>query len=408
MEHELLVLGGAFLVAGLLARAGNRIGLPTIPLFMAAGIMLGPNTPGPVLFEHPEDLDLLASFGLIFLLFYLGVEFSIDDLTGGGTRLLASAGIYLGLNIGAGLALGFSFGWGTREAFVIAVITGISSSAIVTKIVVELRRLANPETPLILGIIVIEDLFLALYLAALAPVLGDADSAGEAVLLFLRAFVFLIALGAAARWGAPLIERLLGSRSDELLVVLFIGLALAVAGAAEALGVSDAIGAFMAGLLVSGTLVASRVRRLVLPLRDAFAAVFFFAFGLAIDPSDIGQVLWADVAATVTSIALAVVAGLATAWLNHLDRRAAANIAFTVLARGEFALVLVTLAAAAGLDERLAPFAATYVLILAVASPILASRSAFFARWFPKGLDERSRMPRSDERRSPVAATEST
>ena len=187
----------------------------------------------------------------------------------------------------------------------------------------------------------------------------------------------------AARYGAPLVQRLLGSREDELLVVLFFGLALAVAGAAEALGVSEAIGAFMAGLLVSGTMVATRVRKLVLPLRDAFAAVFFFAFGLAIDPSDIGSVAVAAVAAAVMSLVLAVVAGITTARINGLDRNGAANIAFTVLSRGEFALVLVTLAATAGLDDRLAPFAAVYVLILAVASPILAGQSAVFARWFP-------------------------
>jgi CPA2 family monovalent cation:H+ antiporter-2 len=383
MGNELLVLGAAFLIAGLVARAGHRIGLPTIPLFIAAGIVLGPNTPGPVLIEHPEDLALLASFGLIFLLFYLGVELSIDDLTSGGARLLASAGIYLGLNLGAGLAFGFALGWGTREAFVVAGITGISSSAIVTKIVVELRRLSNAETPLILGIIVIEDLFLALYLAALAPILGDASSIGEASVLFLRALAFLIALAVAARFGAPLVQRLLGAREDEMLVVLFFGLALAVAGAAEALGVSEAIGAFMAGLLVSGTAVATRVRRLVLPIRDAFAAVFFFAFGLAIEPSDIGGVAVAAIVAAGLSLGLAIVAGITTARLNRLDRTSAANIALTVLARGEFALVLVTLAAAAGLDERLAPFAAVYVLILAVASPILAGRSAAFARWFP-------------------------
>ena len=383
MHNELLVLGVAFLIAGLVARAGNRIGLPTIPLFIAAGIVLGPNTPGPVLIEHPGDLALLASFGLIFLLFYLGVELSIDDLTGGGTRLLASAGIYLALNVGLGLAFGFALGWGTREAFVVAGITGISSSAIVTKVVVELRRLSNPETPMILGIIVIEDLFLALYLAALAPVLGDASSAGEAALLFARALGFLIVLALAARYGAPLVQKLLGAREDELLVVLFFGLALAVAGAAEALGVSEAIGAFMAGLLVSGAVVASRVRKLVLPIRDAFAAVFFFAFGLAIDPSEIGSVAFAAIGAALLSLVLAVIAGITTARLNRLDRVSAANIAFTVLARGEFALVLVTLAAGAGLDERLAPFAAVYVLILAVASPILAGRTGVLSRWFP-------------------------
>ncbi len=91
MGGELIVLGIAFLLSGLLARTGGRLGLPTIPLFVLAGIAMGPNTPGPVLFERPEDIELLAAFGLIFLLFYLGVEFSVDDLTSGGRRLLATA-----------------------------------------------------------------------------------------------------------------------------------------------------------------------------------------------------------------------------------------------------------------------------------------------------------------------------
>ena len=168
---------------------------------MLAGILVGPLTPGPVLFGHPEDLELLAAFGLIFLLFYLGIEFSVDQLTEGGGRLFASAAIYLATQRGAGLALGFAIGWGTEEALVIAGATGVSSSAIVTKLLVELHRLENPETKLILGIIVLEDLFLALYLAALAPVLGGADTAGEAVLLFARAAGFLIVLGLAARYG---------------------------------------------------------------------------------------------------------------------------------------------------------------------------------------------------------------
>jgi len=384
MGRELMVLGVAFLLAGLMARAGRRIGLPTIPLFMLAGIIVGPNTPGPVLFSHPEDLELLAAFGLIFLLFYLGVEFSVEDLTGGGRRLLLSAGLYLSLNIGGGLALGFVVGWGTKEAFIIAGATGISSSAIVTKLLVELRRLANPETRLILGIIVIEDLFLALYLAALAPVLGEADSASEALLLFARAFGFLLVLGLLAQYGGNQISKLIDARDDELLVVLFVGFALFVSGAAYQLGVSDAIGAFMAGLVISGTVVARRVERLVLPLRDAFAAIFFFAFGLVIDPSDVGLVIGPVAAAIAMSVVFALMAGIGAARINGFDRMAAANVAFSLLARGEFALILVALAAGAGLDARLQPFVALYVLVLAVASPILASRSQRLARFIPK------------------------
>lgn len=386
MGRDLVVLGLAFLLAGLLARGGQRFGLPTIPLFMGAGILMGPNTPGPVLFEHAEELELLAAFGLIFLLFYLGVEFSLEDLTNGGGRLLAAAGVYLGLNIGGGLAFGFALGWGTREAFVVAGATGISSSAIVTKLLVELKRLANPETRLILGVIVLEDLFLALYLAALAPILGEADSAGEAALLFARALGFLIALGLLARYGAPLVGRIISARDDELLVVLFVGFAFLVAGAAYQLGVSDAIGAFMAGLVLAGTAAARRIEKLVLPLRDAFAAIFFFAFGLAIDPGDFGGVLVPAVLAIMMSVAMAVIAGVVAARMNGFDRHGAANIAFSVLARGEFALILVSLATAAGLDGRLGPFVALYVLTLAVASPLLASRSEVFARVIPQRM----------------------
>ena len=213
MGTELIVLGIAFLLAGLLARAGRRVGLPTIPFFMAAGILVGPYTPGPVLFDHPEDLELLAAFGLIFLLFYLGVEFSLDDLTGGGRKLLASAGLYLGLNLGGGLAFGFALGWGSKEALVIAGATGISSSAIVTKLLVELRRLGNPETRLILGIIVLEDLFLALYLAALgADPRRRPTAPPRPSLLFARALAFLIVLGLVARYGTRVVGALITSK----------------------------------------------------------------------------------------------------------------------------------------------------------------------------------------------------
>lgn len=403
MGRELAALGVAFILAGLLARGGRSIGLPTIPLFVGAGIIAGPNTRGLVLFEHPEELELLAAFGLIFLLFYLGVEFSLEDLTSGGRKLLVTATVYLCLNIGVGLAFGFALGWGTKEAFIIAGATGISSSAIVTKLLVELGRLARPETRLILGIIVIEDLFLALYLAALAPVLGQADGAGDAIVLFVRAFGFLIALALVARFGAGLIGRVITARDDELLVVLFVGFALLVAGAAYELGVSDAIGAFMAGLVLAGTAAKRRIERLVLPLRDAFAALFFFHFGLLIDPGAIGTVFWPALIAIVMSLVLAVAAAIAAARINDLDRLGAANIAFSVVARGEFALILVVLATQAGLDERLAPFVAVYVLALAIASPILASRSTALARFLPAALvrPARSRAEIADRAPSP-------
>src|SRR6185503_20251433 len=96
--------------------------------------------------DDPDSLYLLATLGLVLLLFHLGIEFSIHELIGGGRRLLYAGGAYIVLNFGAGLVLGWSLGWGTRETFVIAGMIGTSSTAIVTKLILDLRRVANPET----------------------------------------------------------------------------------------------------------------------------------------------------------------------------------------------------------------------------------------------------------------------
>jgi monovalent cation:H+ antiporter-2, CPA2 family len=187
----LIAMGGAFLAAAVLARLGGRVGLPTIPLFMLAGILLGPHTPGLVLVRDPHDLEMLSALGLVLLLFYLGLEFHLDDLRAGGRRLLLAGSVYLLLNVGAGLAFGLTLGWGGREALVLAGVIGISSSAIVTKILIDLGRVGRPETRLILGVIVVEDVFLALYLAALQPILGGAHGVVETVTQTAKAFGFL-------------------------------------------------------------------------------------------------------------------------------------------------------------------------------------------------------------------------
>jgi CPA2 family monovalent cation:H+ antiporter-2 len=307
----------------------------------------------------------------------------VEQVLGSGRRLFLAAGFYIGLNLAGGLTLGFLLNWGTAEALVVAGAMGISSSAIATKLLIELRRLTNAETPVVLGIIVIEDIFLAFYLALLSPVLAGGGSPLEFVRDIGISFGFLLLLFAVARFGARAVGAVVGSREDELLAVLVTGLVLLVAGLSDEVGVSDAIGALMIGLVVSRTSVRERVERLVLPLRDLFAAVFFVAFGLSIDIGDLGAVALPVAAALLVTIVGNLVAGVVTARMFGFNQRAAANIGLTVLGRGEFSLILATLAVAAGLDGRIAPFVALYVLLLAVLAPLLAANSRYLARIIP-------------------------
>jgi len=384
MDASLLALGGALLLAGLLGRVGRSISLPTIPLFVLAGIAFGPHTPGISLVESPEDLGLLATFGLVMLLFTLGLEFSVGDLLAGGRNLALAGVVFLGLNVLAGTALGFAFGWGNREALVIAGAVAISSSAIVTKLLTELRRLGNRETPLILGIIVVEDVFLALYLAVVQPILGEA-SGTEIVVSIASAFGFLLGFAIIARFATGLVRRLIDADSDELTIVCVIGLVVLAAGVAEEVGVSDAIAALLVGLVVAETGLTRRVERLVLPIRDTFGAIFFFVFGVSIQPDLILDVIGPILIAVVASLAVNVVAGLVVARTSVLSRRAGLRVGLTVLARGEFSLILAALATAAGLDARVTAFIAGYVLLLSLLAPVLATHSDRIARGFGRG-----------------------
>lgn len=386
MSNELAVVGAALLLAGLFARVGRRLGLPTIPFFIVAGIIFGPHTPGFVVLDDPDELHLLAMLGLVLLLFHLGIEFSIHELLGGGRRLFQAGGSYIALNTGAGLALGWAFDWGTREMFVIAGMIGTSSTAIVTKLLVDLRRVANPETGMILGIIVVEDVFLAFYLALLQPILGGREGATEIVLSTGIAFAFLIGLFALARWGARLVRPLISAGDGELTAILLVGFGVFVAGFADSAGASDAVGALLAGMVVAGTGMGARVERLIVPLRDLFAAIFFFWFGLTIAPSAMGEIALPVAIAVAVTLTFNVIAGVVAARIYGFGPLAASNTALMLVSRGEFELILASLAVAAGLDRRVAPFAALYVLVLSIFSPLASAKSSVLARWLPRRL----------------------
>ncbi|WP_423922262.1 cation:proton antiporter [Frigoribacterium sp. 2-23] len=375
LGEELVVLGILLLIAYALGRAGKLIGLPSIPIYMLVGLLASPHTGWfPISFPG-ENIELIAIFGLILLLFNLGLEFDQDEFFSNAGRLILSGGTYIAVNMGVGLVFGFMVGWGTREALIIAGMTATSSSAIVTKLLIELNRLANRETPMILGVTVVEDIFIAIYLAIVSVVISGETDVGPVVLKLAIAFAFLVAMFSVARWGGKVVSRLMRTKDDELFTVLFFGLAVLFGGLGEVLGVTDAIGAFLIGLICGATRFRTRIEQFALPMRDVFGAFFFLNFGLGLNPSLFSAVIWQVLIAVGITVLLNVIAGQFVAWLNKLGPQAGINTSVILQNRGEFALILATLSAGAGLNPLLQPFAGLYVLIMAVLGPILAANS---------------------------------
>lgn len=375
LGEDLIILGILLLVAYVLGRLGKLVGLPAIPIYMLVGLLASPHTGWfPLNFES-NYIELIAIFGLILLLFNLGLEFDQDEFFGNFGKLVVSGGSYILINMGVGLAFGFWVGWGTREALIIAGMTATSSSAIVTKLLIELRRLPNTETPMILGVTVVEDIFIAIYLAIVSVVLSGETELWPVVGKLTVAFLFLVVMFTLARFGGRYVSRLFRTKDDELFTILFFGLAVLFAGIGEILGVTDAIGAFLIGLVLGATKYRNKIEHIAIPLRDVFAAFFFLNFGLELDLAKFPSVLGPVLIAVAMTIVLNILAGQFVAWINGFGPQAGINTTVILQNRGEFALILATLSISAGLDPRIVPFAGLYVLIMAVLGPILAANS---------------------------------
>jgi CPA2 family monovalent cation:H+ antiporter-2 len=380
LGEELVVLGALLVIAYIFGRLGKLIGLPAIPIYMLVGLLASPHTGWFPLSFDADNIEFIAIFGLILLLFNLGLEFDLDEFLGNAPKLLLSGGSYIILNMGVGFVFGFMVGWGTREALIIAGITATSSSAIVTKLLIELNRLPNRETPMILGVTVVEDIFIAIYLAIVGVVLSGETAIWPVIGKLAVAFLFLVVMFSLARFGGKWVGKIFRTKDDELFTILFFGLAVAFGGIGELLGVTDAIGAFLIGLVLGATRYRAKIEHLSLPMRDVFGAFFFLNFGLALDLSTFPSVIPQVAIAVGLTFGLNILAGQFVAWLNKLGPQAGINTTVILQNRGEFALILATLSLSAGLDKRIVPFAGLYVLVMAIIGPILAANSEKIGR----------------------------
>jgi CPA2 family monovalent cation:H+ antiporter-2 len=275
------------------------------------------------------------------------------------------------LNFTPGLVTGFLLKWKPMAAVLLGGITYISSSGVIAKVLEELKRINNPETPMVLAVLVLEDLAMAVYLPLVGVLLLGGGPAKIAISVSVAVAVVLLVLFVALKYGRKL-SQFLAHESDEIILLTTFGTVLLVAGLAERFQVSAAIGAFLVGIALSGP-IAEQSHRLLAPLRDLFAATFFFFFGLQIDPATLPPALPVALGLGFVTALTKVLTGYWAAKRAGVDKQAALRAGTALVARGEFSIVIAGLGAA--LEPSLGPLAAAYVLFLAILGPVLARLS---------------------------------
>ncbi|MDE0546470.1 cation:proton antiporter [Microbacterium sp. C7(2022)] len=396
MDHGALVLieiGALLLGIALLGRLAARWGISPIPLILLGGLAFGEG--GLLPFNSGgEFIEIGAEIGVILLLLMLGLEYTAQELLGNlkGSRTAGLIDMLLNATPGAIFAL--VMGWGPVAALALAGITWISSSGVIAKLLHDLGRLANRETPVVLSILVIEDLAMAFYLPVLTAVLVGLDLAVGLVTVIVALAAVVLILYVAFRHG-HLVSRLVWSKNAEVLLLSVLGITVLVAGLAAQASVSSAVGAFLVGIAISGP-VARHAQQLLTPLRDLFASVFFLFFGLSTDPADLVPMLGPAVVLAVITMATKLVTGYYAAGRAGIGEAGRWRAGFALMPRGEFSIVIAGLAVASGIDRSLAALATAYVLITIVAGPLLARLPD--TEWFSRFADRRQQRRRSRQR----------
>jgi len=363
----LLELGGVILGLGLLGRVATKIRISPIPLYLLAGLVFGTGGMLP-LATSEEFITIGADVGVILLLFMLGLEYSAGELLANLRTQYPAGVVDFVLNATPGAIAGWVLGWSPAGIIAMAEITYATSSGIVAKLLGDLGRLGNRETPVVLSLMVFEDLLMAVFLPVVTAVMVGVGLLGGTISVLVAVLAVAAVMVFALRFGR-MINRILFSANDELLLLGVLGFVLIVAGAAEELHVSTAVGAFLVGIALSGQ-VAESAKVVLSPLRDLFAAVFFVTFGLKTDPQEIPNVLLAALALAAVTILTKTAVGAWAARRAGMGWPGQLRAGTMMVPRGEFSIVIAGLASSAGITG-LGALAATYVMLMAVLGTIL-------------------------------------
>jgi CPA2 family monovalent cation:H+ antiporter-2 len=366
----LFQLGALLTALAVLGAAARRFALSPIPVYLMAGLSLGKGGIWPVA-AAGEFIMTGAPIGIVLLLLTLGLEFSATEFATSLRHHLPSAGVDIVLNATPGAVAGWVLGLDGVAILSLAGVTYISSSGVIARLLEDLQRLGNRETPAVLSVLVLEDFAMAAYLPLFA-VLASGGTWLEAVVGMVVAIAALVAAFTASYYWGHHVGRLVTHPDSEQLLLRVLGITLIVASVAEFLHASAAVGAFLVGLTLTGE-TADRARTVLGPLRDLFAAIFFLAIGLTVDPKELLPMLPIALVLAAVSAATKLVTGIFAARRDGVARRGQLRAGTALIARGEFSLIIIGLVGVSGHD--VAALATSYVFVMAIAGPLLARLS---------------------------------
>src|SRR5580765_8482577 len=380
-------LAVVMIVAGLVTIICHRLKQPVVLGYIVAGVIIGPHTPPFPFIKDEESIQTLAELGVVFLMFSLGLEFSLRKLRKVGFAALIAAALEILLMAWVGYEIGRAFGWKAMDCIFLGAMLSISSTTIIVKALGELGRTKEKFAELIFGILIVEDILAIVMIALLSGIAMTGSLAvGEVFNTTARLAIFLavsLVLGLLA------VPRLLGYvarfKSNEMLLITVLGLCFGVSLLAVKLNYSVALGAFVIGAVIAEAREIHRIEILTEPIRDMFSAVFFVAIGLLIDPKLLGQH-----GLPVAVITLAVVLGKVVtcafgAFVAGNDTRTAVRVGMGLAQIGEFSFIIASLGVTLNVTSKfLYPVAVAVSVLTTLLTPYLIKSADGVVSWFDR------------------------
>ncbi|MEE9224428.1 MAG: cation:proton antiporter [Thermoplasmata archaeon] len=386
----------AFIGAGLAARLGQSV----IIGYILAGIIIGPYMTVNILglsysgmIKDIEFIEQLAQIGLILLLFFVGLEFSVEKLKKTKKPAVILAVLNLSINMFAGFALGMFLGWPLLDTFFLAGVVALSSAAVTAKVLIELKKLGKTETEYLIGMIIIED-FLAILLLTVAGGMLAQNRASPISILFLLGGILLFVLFFAflALFVIPRVAKHFEKIENEELFVLFaLGMVFLASAMAEAFAIPAIIGAFFIGMVFADTSISEKLEKKLLSIRDAFVAIFFISFGMMINPAMFPFIIDIVIIAVPLIILNDILITGALAYLIGFSAKASTSIGTSLIGRGAESVLYASVGSnvqGATKGAYLYPFAGAFCFIMSALAPIFMKKSDQVCQWLKNRLSE--------------------